>query len=87
MDLILFCVALISLFWISGDIYTGFQNQDGLLILHTSSPRQDELTSAVMPDNLLSTNIVAELFYALTFSSIRGSGCRTCVIVCGRCTL
>ena len=76
MDLIHFCVALISLFWISGDIYTGFQNQVGSPIFQASSPRQDEFlrfTSAVMPNNLLTTIIGAELFYALTFSNIRGT--------------
>ena len=60
-----FVEPLIPLFWISGEVFPGFQSQGGFPCLRASSPvhsRFLRFTSGATPADLLSTSIVAKPF-------------------------
>ena len=66
--LVLFVEPLILLFWISGEVYPGFQSQDSPPHLHALSPAHDGLfrfISGVTSADLLVANMAAELFWSM----------------------
>ena len=60
-----FVGSLIPLFWTSGDVWLGFQNQSRYPHLHVSFPAHDRFlrfTSGATPSNLLASSIAADPF-------------------------